>query len=65
MKSVRLVWSVCLMAVGFTSVIVFLRTLGLALPDAAVRTLGIIDLLALPVLGYTTVRLLKKRGEEG
>ena len=30
--------------------------IGLELPDVAVRVLGILDLIALPFLGYTTIK---------
>ena len=63
MKTYRRVWGVCLMAVGVSAVLLALRAVGLALPDGAVRALGIADLLALPVLAYTTVRLLRKEGD--
>lgn len=33
---------------------------GTQLPDAMTRIVGILDLVCLPVLGYTTVKMMKK-----
>lgn len=37
--------------------------IGIELPDIAVRIIGVIDLIALPVLAYTTVKKIKKNKE--
>lgn len=63
MKKIRIIWAVSLLAVGFAAVMLVLWMLGLALPDAAVRTLGAAELIALPALAFATVRLAGRRGE--
>lgn len=58
MKKIRIIWAVSLLAVGFAAVMLVLD-----LPDAAVRTLGAAELIALPALAYATVRLAGRMGE--
>ena len=58
MKKIRIIWAVSLLAVGFAAVMLVLD-----LPDAAVRTLGAAELIALPALAFATVRLAGRRGE--
>ena len=36
------------------------NVVGIELPDVAVRILGIVDLIALPFLAYSTVKKIKK-----
>ncbi len=36
------------------------NVIGLKLPDIAVRIIGIVDLIALPVLAYTSVKKVRK-----
>lgn len=62
MKTINLLWSFSLMAIGICTVILAgANLLGIDLPDIVTRIVGLIDLLALPVLGYTTVKKLKKQ----
>ena len=63
MKKIGIIWAVSLLAAGLAAAMLVLRMLGLALPDAAVRALGAAQLIALPALAYSTVRLAEKRGE--
>ena len=58
MKKDRMLWAVSLLAAGFAAVMLVLD-----LPDAAVRTLGAAELIALPALAFATVRLAGRRGE--
>lgn len=59
MKRINQVWSVSLMVIGLTTLVVAgSRILGITLPDAAVVAAGVLDLIALPVLSFTTVRKL-------
>ena len=51
-----LLWSMSLLVIGIATVILAgSNIIGIALPDIAVRITGVIDLIALPVLAYTTV----------
>lgn len=61
MKKIRMIWAASLIAAGLAAAMLVLRMLGLALPDAAVRALGAAELIALPVLAYSTVRLVEKK----
>lgn len=57
-----LIWGISLILIGIaTLVIAGSNIIGLTLPDAVVRILGIIDLIALPFLVYTTVKKGKKQ----
>lgn len=55
------IWSISLLTIGIASVILFgSNIIGLMLPDAVVRVIGIIDLIALPFAAFTTVKKLKR-----
>ena len=55
-------WICSLIVIGTATVLLtVLPALGVALPDIAVRILGVADLIALPVLICTTVLGLKKK----
>lgn len=59
-KKVNAMWSISLLIIGVSAFILAgANVIGLELPDIAVRILGIIDLIALPVLGFSTVKKLK------
>ena len=63
-KSNDLLWSLSLLVIGIATVIlVGSNIIGIALPDIAVRITGVIDLIALPVLAYTTVKRIRKDKE--
>ena len=63
-KTNDLLWSISLFIIGIVSIILFgSNIIGIELPDIVVRILGVIDLLALPVLVYTTVKKFKKDKE--
>lgn len=56
-----LIWSISLMVIGIaTFILVGSNIIGLTLPDVVVCIIGIIDLIALPFLVYTTVKKFKK-----
>ncbi len=60
-KKNDLVWGISLMAIGFaTFILAGSNIIGIELPDVAVRILGIVDLIALPFLAYSTVKKVKK-----
>lgn len=56
-----LIWRSNLLITGIATIIlVGSRIMGVRLCDVAVRIIGIIDLVMLPFLGYTTVKKFKK-----
>ena len=59
-----IVWSISLLVIaGLTLVTSITNIIGISLPDAAVRIIGILDLIALPVLAFTTVRMFIEKKE--
>ena len=59
-----LLWSMSLLVIGIATVILAgSNIIGIALPDIAVRIIGVIDLITLPVLAYTTVKKIRKDKE--
>lgn len=59
-----LLWSISLLVIGLATIILTgLNIIGIDVPDIVVRIIGVIDLLALPVLVYTTVKKFKKDSE--
>ncbi len=61
MKSkIDLMWCFSLIIIGLATVILAgSNIIGAELPDLAVRIIGIVDLIALPVLVYSTVKKAK------
>ncbi|MBR6536623.1 MAG: hypothetical protein IKT67_05435 [Lachnospiraceae bacterium] len=63
-KKLLLVWSISLLVIaGLTLVTSITNIIGISLPDTAVRIIGILDLIALPVLAFTTVRMFIEKKE--
>ena len=62
MKKTNLLWSFSLMAIGIcTIILVGANLLSIEMPDFITRVLGLAELTALPVLGYTTVKRMKNK----
>lgn len=62
MKSNNSIWAISLLVIGVATIILAgARLSGVELSAAATRILGVIDLIALPVLAFTTVRRIKYR----
>lgn len=60
-KKNDLMWSISLMLIGLATIILAgSNIVGIELPDVVVRILGIIDLIALPFLAYSTVKKVKR-----
>ncbi len=60
-KKNDLVWCLSLVLIGVATVILAgSNIVGIDLPDTTVRILGIVDLIALPFLAYSTVKKVKK-----
>ena len=54
------IWSISLMVIGIaTFILAGSNIIGLEVPDVAVRILGILYLIALPFLAYTTIKKIK------
>ena len=61
-KKLNAMWSKSLMAIGIaTFILVGSGIVGIDLPDIIARTLGLIGLIALPFLVFSTVKKLKDR----
>ncbi len=60
-KTNDLMWSLSLLIIGVATVILAgSNVIGIELPDVVVRIIGIVDLITLPFLAYTSVKKLKK-----
>lgn len=60
-KKTDLMWGISLIMIGVATVILAgSNIIGAELPDIAVRITGIADLIALPVLAFTSVKKLRK-----
>ena len=60
-KKSDLMWSISLIAIGIATIILAGANIaGIDLPDMLVRLLGIVDLAALPILVYSTIKKVKK-----
>ena len=60
-KKNDLLWSLSLMVIGIvTYILASSNILGIGLPDVVVRVLGIIDLIAIPILAFSTMKKVKK-----
>ncbi len=63
-KKNDLLWSLSLFVIGIATIVLAGSNLiGINLPSIAVRILGIIDLIALPVLAFSTVQKMRKDKE--
>ena len=63
-KKNDLLWSLSLFVIGIATIVLAGSNLiGINLPSIAVRILGIIDLIALPVLAFSTVQKTRKNKE--
>ena len=60
-KKNDLLWSLSLMVIGIvTFILAGSNIVAIELPDVAVRVLGIIDLIAIPILAFSTMKKVKK-----
>ncbi|PRR82512.1 hypothetical protein [Clostridium vincentii] len=59
-KRNRTMWGISLFIIGIATIInAFSSLLGIELPDILVRVVGVITIVALPVLVYSSVKILK------
>ena len=57
----NLVWGICLIIIGLGALIISLSNVfDLDIPDSVKRPIGIVDLITLPVLAFTTVKKVQK-----
>ena len=62
MKTTNLTWSFSLVVLGICTItLVGVNLLSIELPDFITRGIGLMDLAALPILGYTTVKKLRDK----
>lgn len=60
-KKNDLMWCFSLLIISVATIILAgSNIIGIELPDIVVRIIGIVDLITLPVLAYTTVKKVKK-----
>ena len=63
MKSDKRIWTISLIAIGAASImLVGPNLVGMELPDLAIRILGGIDLIALAVFVFFTVKKVNSKG---
>lgn len=61
-KNNNRLWAVSMIAIGVATLLLLgMRLAAGSVPDLALRLLGVIELLALPVLAFTTVRKLTRK----
>lgn len=66
MKKINCAWSISLLLIGICSIIQSMSSLlDIDLPSEMVVLLGVIDLLCLPVLSYTTIKKVQNRYTDG
>ena len=63
MKKNTILWSLSLFIISVVTVIwAVCNIAGIELPDVAVRIMGVLDICAVPVLVYTSIRRMKQKG---
>ena len=56
-KKINIMWSVSLIIIGVATIILAgANIIGIELPDIAARILGVLDLVSIPVLVFSTVK---------
>lgn len=61
-KKINVIWTISLIVIGIsTMVLIGANIIGIELPDIIVRVSGVIVLVALPVLAFSTVKKVKNR----
>ena len=62
LKIIDTMWSISFMVIGIATIfLVGANDFTIKLPDMIVRTLGLIDLVSLPVLAFSTVKKAKHK----
>ena len=61
MKTITILWSIALLCISIATLIYAGSNIaGIKLPDVCIRILGIVELIALQVLAYTSIKKFKK-----
>ncbi len=61
-KIINIMWSISLIIIGIATIILAgANNVAIELPDFAVRVLGVIDLVSLPALVFSTVKKAKSK----
>lgn len=61
-KIINIMWSISLIIIGIATIILAgTNIIAIELPDIAVRVLGVVDLVSLPVLVFSTVKKAKSK----
>lgn len=61
MNKIDLIWCISLLIISAVTLTISISNIvGAELPDAVTRILGIVDILALPVLTFTSIKRFKK-----
>lgn len=60
-KHVNRLWAICLLIIGIVTIILFGgRLLDVRLPDFLVRMLGVMDLIAMPIFIFASIKKFKE-----
>jgi len=63
MKKVNLAWSISLLVISVSTIILAgANIVDVELADTTVRVLGVFDLMALPILVFTSVKKMRTKG---
>lgn len=63
-KKINVMWSISLLVIGITTIILAgANIVGVELPDITVRVLGVLELIALPVLAFSTIKKVRTATE--
>ena len=61
-KIINIMWSISLFLIGIATIILAgANIVSIELPDIIVRVLGVLDLVSLPVLAFSTVKKAKSK----
>ncbi len=62
-NKLNVIWYISLFVIGVATIVLAgLPLVGVVLPDVVIRTAGIIDLVALPILVFASVKRSQARG---
>ncbi|MCD8235630.1 MAG: hypothetical protein LUD00_03015 [Prevotellaceae bacterium] len=62
METINRIWAISLFVMGISAILLTgIKIIGIEQQDVAVRILGVVDLIALPVFAFATVRRMKSK----
>ena len=60
-SKIIIIWSISLFVISIATIILAgINVIGIELPEAIVRTIVIVEIIALPVLVFTSIKRIKK-----